>query len=481
MSMAGTSRGSTRWILVCVIAAFTWLARAQAPAGGHQHPPEAAAKPQPAAAETTTQQTPQPAGPKLTLQDLERMALEKNPTITQAQAEVRAAEARVRQAGAYPNPVIGATADEVAGGPIIRYGEWGGFVEQRLVTGGKLGLSRRIAEQEAGIAKTAAEAQRRRVLNSVRSLFYEGLGQQELLQLRTNLADLARRAVQTSHELANVGQADKPDVLAAEVEAQRLDLSVINARNALDRIWRQIAAVVNELSLRPAILEGDLEAVPRLDFEQALAMLYKESPEIRSAELGIARWDLAVRRTRAERIPDIVARGGLRYNRELLEEGTAPGLRRPVGTEGFFDVGIAIPIFNRYRGAIEAASAEAERARLEVSRRQLDLRTRLASAYREYQDSFDAVERYRSGIIPKARESYDLYLKAFRQMTAAYPQVLIAQRNLFQLQEDYLASLVSAWRRAVEIQGLLLLPEEPRPGQELAPGMPWGAASREPE
>ena len=41
-------------------------------------------------------------------------------------------------------------------------------------------------------------------------------------------------------------------------------------------------------------------------------------------------------------------------------------------------------------------------------------------------------------------------------MAAAYPQVLIAQRNLFQLQEDYVTALVAAWQRAVEIQGLLL-------------------------
>ena len=41
-------------------------------------------------------------------------------------------------------------------------------------------------------------------------------------------------------------------------------------------------------------------------------------------------------------------------------------------------------------------------------------------------------------------------------MSAAYPQVLIAQRNWFQLQEDYVAVLVRAWQSAVEIQGLLV-------------------------
>ena len=67
-----------------------------------------------------------------------------------------------------------------------------------------------------------------------------------------------------------------------------------------------------------------------------------------------------------------------------------------------------------------------------------------------------AVERYRTRILPKARQAYDLYLSNFRQMAGAYPQALIAQRNLFQFQDSYVAALVSTWQRAIEIQGLLL-------------------------
>jgi len=81
---------------------------------------------------------------------------------------------------------------------------------------------------------------------------------------------------------------------------------------------------------------------------------------------------------------------------------------------------------------------------------------RMARTYKEYQDSFNTAERYQAQMIPRAQKAYDLYLNSFRQMAAAYPQVLIAQRNLFQLQEDYITALVNTWRTAVEIQGLLL-------------------------
>jgi len=84
------------------------------------------------------------------------------------------------------------------------------------------------------------------------------------------------------------------------------------------------------------------------------------------------------------------------------------------------------------------------------------------------------VERYRGRMIPKAQQAYELYLNSFRGMAAAYPQVLISQRNLFQLQEDYVTALVAAWQRAIEIQGLLLTG-----GVELATdnSMPGASAS----
>ena len=387
----------------------------------------------------------------MSLEDLEKMALQTNPSLAQAEAAVRAAQGRMRQAGLYPNPTVGYIAEEVAPGPTIRGGEHGAFIEQRILTAGKRGIAKGVAGQEVQQAQATAQAERYRVLNAVRSLYYQALGEQTLVEVRRELAKLAERAVNTTRELFNVGQADRPDMFAVEIEAQRLDLGMITARNALERTWRQLASVTGNQDLKPAILQGAIEELPKLDFEAALAQIYKESPDLRTAELDIARSDLAVRQARAEVVPDIVARGGMLYNRELLEIG-----RKPVGWEGLVEIGIQLPIFNRNQGAIAAARAEADRARLEVQRTRLQLRARLASVYREYQDATASIERFKTQMIPKARQAYELYLNSFRQMAAAYPQVVIAQRNLFQLQEDYIAALISAWQRSVEIQGLLL-------------------------
>ena len=387
----------------------------------------------------------------LTLEALERMALANNPAIAQGEAIMRSAAARKTQAGLYPNPVVGATGDEISTGPVIRGGEVGGFVEQRIVTAGKLKRSRAIFEHEEAEAEASVEVQKHRVLTTVRTLFYRALGAERLVHLRGELRSVAREAVKTSRDLANVGQADQPDVLAAEIEAQRAELALARAKRAGERIWRVLASVVGSPSLQPTPLEGNLEETPSLDVEDELAKILRQSPEVRAARARVARAESALRRAQVEKIPDVLVRGGLRYNRELLERGGTP-----VGLEGFFDIGVEIPLFNRNQGGVAEAQANIELAEHQVERVRLSLRRRLATARNDYQDALDEVEQYRNHILPRARRAHELYLDSFRKMAAAYPQVLIAQRNLFQAREDYIEALVNFWQSVVQIRGQLL-------------------------
>jgi cobalt-zinc-cadmium efflux system outer membrane protein len=423
---------------------------------GHQHPPSGPtqSRPSPSTVANST-----PVGERILLEDLERMALEKNPTLAQASAIVRAAEGRQQQAGLYPNPIIGVTGDENNGGPVFRGGEFGAFVEQRIVRGRKLKLSGRVLKQEVAQAEVVSRAQKIRVLNSVRTAYYEALGAQQRVEKQTQLTLLSRRAVNISKELANVGIADQPDVLAAEIEAERSDVNFSIAKTARQQTWEVLAAVVGNPSLPMASLAGNLEDVPRLELENVMVTLLNESPEVRGSEVAIAREEAAVRRAQAEKIPDILARGGVRYNRELLEIGG-----RPVGFEGFFDVGFEIPFFNRNQGRIQTARAHLELATREVDRVKLSLRTRMTKAYKTYQDSLTLTERYRTQMIPRARKAYSLYMDNYRQMAAAYPQVIAAQKNLFQLEADYIDALVNTWRSVVAIKGLLLSGGLERPG-----------------
>src|SRR5262249_32212063 len=194
------------------------------------------------------------------------------------------------------------------------------FAEQNILLGGKLKKSRNIFAQEKAQAEQDAVAQKQRILNAVRILYYEALGAQQLVEVRGQLARLAREAVGITAELSNVGQADRPDMFQIEIEAERSQLDLVMAENERDQVWEQLAAVVGNPFLKPARLEGNLEkGMPVLDQEAMLATLLRDSPEMKRAQAGIERAKATIARAKAEPIPDLFVRGGIGYSNELLE------------------------------------------------------------------------------------------------------------------------------------------------------------------
>ncbi|MEX2300912.1 MAG: TolC family protein [Bryobacterales bacterium] len=393
---------------------------------------------------------PPAAGGALSLRDLEELALAKNPTLAQAAATVKETRGLTRQAGTYPNPVIGVLGDDNTPNQTFRGGEIGMFGEQRIVTAGKLRLSRDVYSQQEAQARASEEAQRYRVLTAVRGLFYQALGAERVLEVQRRLAELANEAVAISQELANVGQADRPDVLQIEIEAQQVEVALTKAEIEQQRVWRQLAAVAGDPTLQITPLAGDIEAFPALEKDGALQKILDASPEVKIAAAGVMRATAALEREKVETIPDILVRGGFKYHPFLGAD------LRPVGIVGFFDVGIEIPVFNRNKGAIEAARGQVEVAERETDRVRLALRSRLAGVYQDYEVAARLAERYRDQMLPRAQRAYELYRNNFQRMAAAYPQVLIAQRNVLQLQRDYIQELVSVWKSAAEIEGMLL-------------------------
>jgi cobalt-zinc-cadmium efflux system outer membrane protein len=80
-----------------------------------------------------------------------------------------------------------------------------------------------------------------------------------------------------------------------------------------------------------------------------------------------------------------------------------------------------------------------------------------------------SARRYKETILPRAERAYNLYLASFRQMAASYPQVLISQRTMFQVRENYLNALVEVRQNATRIEGFLLTGGLDAPRVHLSP------------
>lgn len=401
----------------------------------------------PALAQTQTPPTTAP----ITLAELEQLALQNNPTAAAAAAGIEAARGRTRQAGAWPNPVIGYSGEEIKTGDLDARGEHGFFVEQTIPLSGKLRLSSDVFQKTIERAEAVRDLQRLRILSSVRQTFYSVLLTERRIEVQERLATLASEAVGVTAQLFNVGAADRPDYLEIEIESRRLQLQLNRSKNELFALRAQLAALtgVRDVAARP--IAGTIDAaIPELEREQVIRTLLEQSPELRAARAELERTRAVTARARRETYPDLFLRGGSNYNREHGED-----TGRPIGWEGALEAGVSVPLFNRNAGGIAASRADETRAQAEVTRLELTLQSRGTSQFANYLTSLRAAEAYRTEILPRAEEAYRLYLTRYRDMAAAYPQVLVAQRTFFEMSSEYLESLNDAWRAALQLQGFL--------------------------
>src|SRR5271156_2835469 len=299
----------------------------------------------------------------MTLEQLQQIALTNNPTLGQAKAGVNAARGLTHQAGLWPNPTVGYVGEEIRGG-FFGGGQQGVFIQQNVILGGKLALDRKARTEEGKQAEAEVGEQKLRVENGVRVAFYEALAAQQMVEMRKKLSDLATDAVETTRQLFNVGQADQPDVLQAQVEADEADLAVITSEQERQRAWRVLAAVVGMPELPLAKLLGNLEELPEINSDQMVQTILSTSPAAKIAQTGVARAGAELQRARREVVPDLSLRAG--YMNDLEQLGSVPS--RAVGSEGFAEVGVNLRLFNRNQGNIEAARANQERASFEVQR-----------------------------------------------------------------------------------------------------------------
>jgi cobalt-zinc-cadmium efflux system outer membrane protein len=286
--------------------------------------------------------------------------------------------------------------------------------------------------------------------------FYRLLAMQRLVDVRAELLKVAEDAVQTTEELANVGAANRPDVLQARIEARQERVALENLRTQYEAAWRELAALIGESSLPSARLAGDLEAAAVVpDIDTTFTHLLEASPEIQAARAEVARMQIALKRERVEPVPNLQLRVANGYDFDTRRDVTS------------VQVGVRLPVFDKNQGNIHAARAQLAYAEAELCRVELALRQRLARTYARYLTSQTTVQTYRKENLPDAKEAYELYLDSFRRRRAAWPQVLVAQRTYFQISVDYARALEEMRRAEIEILGLLLVdglyePSDPR-------------------
>lgn len=404
--------------------------------------------PRPAAGEKSA-----PPVSDLTLADLIDLAVERNPRLAQVGWAVETARGRAIQSGLYPNPTISVIGDELGDveGP---GGIWTApLVQQEIVTGNKLGLSKAAALKEVDQAALRVVSERYALFTNVRQNYWEVVTLQKRAEILGQLVLLAEKSVENANKLLKAGEGSELEVVQLEVDLERYRAEFDATNRSLPAAFRQLAASVGVDDLPDRKVNGDLEVpLPDYDLHHLRAYVLSIHPELRSAQIGVERAQLVLKRANVEPIPNVtIGAGYVRQNQNRSNDWV-------------FEVGVPVPLWNRNQGNILAAKAQVGEAISEVSRVQNELVGGLATSFGAYAAAKQRAERYKSTILPKADQSYKLALKGQKGGQFDYLRVLQAQRAVAEAQLEYLRSLGEAWRAASEIAGFML--------EDQWPGMP---------
>lgn len=384
---------------------------------------------------------------RMTLSDAVRTAEGLNPTLREADAVARAARARAYQAGLYPNPFFFSSSPQWS----AQVSQYNWVFGQDIVTKGKLRLNRGAASRLAREAELAYRRARFDVLTAVRQSFYLTLLAQRRVVVLQNLVALSDQSRDTVQKLQGGGETARPDVVQMEIELQRAQVALQNAEALLRSARRQLSASIGQPDLPIADVTGDINAfLPDFEHEALARGVVTENYLAQIAQVDVGRTQIMLRRAIVEPFPNVNLQGGIQYS-----------VQGPYHNQGYAQIGFIVPLWNRNQGEIRAAQNDIIAARARLGRVQNELANQAALALGNYQASAQLAERYRTEILPRARESYSLIRRGYVEGEFELLRLLVAQRTLIDADLGYVNAQEARWLSAAEIAGLLQVEQFP--------------------
>lgn len=381
----------------------------------------------------------------LTLANLEELALQHNPTISQAGSLVRQQEGVTIQAGLLPNPSVGYVRNDADKSGQTQ--SQGVFIGQEFVTAGKLRLAEEAGRYDITLRQEQLNAQQWRVVNDVRIRFYEVLGAQQALLAAEELQASADDGVKIARELLEARQGGRPDVLQAEMQRSLADGAVADAKFRWQAARRQLAIVVgaNESELPAGDLAGSLnDQLPEWDYDACLNRLLELSPLLKSQAAELQAVHTEFHLARAQAVPNI--------NVQVVAEHDRTQNFNSLSTF----VALPVPLFNRNQGNIVSAEASCVQQHKEYERLQLALADQLAGSFRQFNSLRSERTRLQQDVLPRAEENLKLTTEAYRVGRMDFLRVVDARRTYFEAKLTEINTLTELRKTIVEIEGLQL-------------------------
>ena len=390
---------------------------------------------------------PEPSGPPLTLDEIERLALLRNPEIAVAARRVAMAEANLPAAGALDDPQAMYRGWGVPLSQPWNYNQAQNMfmLTQAFPGRGKRGLRVSVAESDVTEAKDQLAAVRLRVRVEVRKDFYDLLKTQDELRIHDQHVGIARQAIAAARIRYTVGKVPQQDLLKAQLELTRLAEHMIG----FDRDAEVARARLNTLLARdpaaPLSVQGDYGIVSDLPSKADLEQLALRSrPDLMEAEAAAEKSRQQQSLAKKAYAPDFTVSAGY-----MLMPPTA-SMRNTYMVEG----SMSLPWLNHRKHDAEIATAGAavteQDAELAALRTQAFGQIKESLAEAEASQKFAAL--YQNSLRPQAEATLHAAVIAYENNQTDFLNLLDSQMQVIDIDLAWLQALADFNTRMADLE-----------------------------
>jgi cobalt-zinc-cadmium efflux system outer membrane protein len=384
----------------------------------------------------------------ITLDQATALAIEFNPILRSAVAQIESARGTALQAGLWNNPRWDTNNPQVLGtGQNNLYNA--GF-EMEIPMKGKKRLDRAAAEQMIRRAIFDYRTDRANMLAAVRQQFYGLLAQQRRVEISRELVVIAKRAQDVAEALRRAGEQAEIDVLALSIELQRAEAALLNAERILEGRRRTLSATIGLPNLPVTQAVGRIDAqFPNFNETELRQYVALANSRVGSARAEVDRRRILSERAEVEPFPNP-------YTGPAAQWG-APHVQG----QFWYNIQFNIPVWDWNQGNRRAAQANIRDAQASLNVLQNDLLRQAADALSRYRAARALAERYGRVIMPLSLRNQELNREAYEKRQFELARFLQAQRVLTETYLEYINSLEELWNSAADVGNLMQLEQFP--------------------
>lgn len=399
----------------------------------------------------------------MSVADAVKYALAHNKNLQADYKLIAEAEAKLKQAGLKPNPML-----ETSGLTSVNNGgmrsasvmlslplEFNGRRERRIA----------VAQKELARMQHEVADRERRLANEVRLKYGDAVEIARNLELSERLLELGRQNISLVKARVTEGASAPLEQSLMQVEVSRFEAQRTAYESRLKVLIEELKNLLGMGDDEPLLIQDEfIERPASLSREQALALAFQSRPDLLAARAAEDVTAAMIEMAKAEGRFDLsvfAELGQQAIRMDALGINRDTGALMPIGMNNTMvrgGVTIMLPTRNKNQGNIEAAVALSEAARLRREFIESVIRREIAAAWARCDGAAQVLKTYDNDLLAAAQNNLRVVRSSFDLGYARLNDVLSEQQRLIEVQMGYTAALKERYAARAELETVLGAP-----------------------